>query len=37
MTAHSIRRTRIARLVTLAVALGIWFAPAPGDLTLDQY
>jgi divalent anion:Na+ symporter, DASS family len=28
----SLRRTRLARLATLALALGIWFVPPPGDL-----
>ncbi|HEU4647672.1 MAG TPA: DASS family sodium-coupled anion symporter [Gemmatimonadales bacterium] len=31
------RRTRIARLVTLAIALGIWFAPAPGSLKVQAW
>ncbi|MBS1241691.1 MAG: yflS [Gemmatimonadetes bacterium] len=37
MTAPSLRRKRIARLVTLAIALGIWFAPAPGALTAQAW
>ena len=27
------RRQRIARLIALAVALGIWFVPTPGTLS----
>lgn len=33
MTGPSLLRKRIARVVTLAVALGIWFGPAPDALT----
>jgi divalent anion:Na+ symporter, DASS family len=31
------RRTLIARLLTLAVALGIWFSPVPAGLTLPAW
>ena len=31
------RRARIARAVTLAVALGIWFVPPPGSLTVQAW
>jgi len=31
------RRTRIARVVALAVALAIWFIPPPGDLTAQAW
>jgi DASS family divalent anion:Na+ symporter len=31
------RRTRIARLVALAVALGIWFVPPPGGLKVEAW
>lgn len=37
MGAPTPRRTRIARLVTLAVALGIWFAPPPGNLKVQAW
>jgi divalent anion:Na+ symporter, DASS family len=37
MTAPSLRHKRIARVVTLAVALGIWFGPMPGALTLEAW
>lgn len=37
MAAPTSRRTRIARLVTLAVALGIWFAPPPGNLKVQAW
>lgn len=33
MTTPSLRRTRIARVVSLAVALGIWFVPPPDTLS----
>ena len=33
MTTPSLRRTRIARAISLAVALGIWFVPPPGTLS----
>ena len=31
------RRQRIARLITLAVALGIWFVPPPGTLSAQAW
>jgi len=31
------RRARIARAITLAVALGIWFVPPPGTLTVQAW
>lgn len=31
------RRTRIARAITLAVALAIWFVPPPGDLSVQAW
>jgi divalent anion:Na+ symporter, DASS family len=31
------RRQRIGRLATLAVALGIWFAPPPGNLAVEAW
>ena len=37
MTALSLRRHLIARLVTLAVALGIWFVPPPGNLSVRAW
>jgi DASS family divalent anion:Na+ symporter len=33
----SLRRTRIARLATLVLALGIWFVPPPGDLSVRAW
>jgi DASS family divalent anion:Na+ symporter len=33
VTTPSLRRTRIARVVSLAVALGIWFVPPPDTLS----
>jgi len=33
VTTPSLRRTRIARVVSLAVALGIWFVPPPATLS----
>src|SRR6185436_8706972 len=37
MTTPSLRRQRITRVVTLAVALGIWFTPPPGTLTAQAW
>src|SRR3954468_4214349 len=37
MAAPTLRRTRITRLVALAVALGIWFAPPPATLSAQAW
>ena len=35
--APSMRRTRIARVVALVIALAIWFIPPPGTLTAQAW
>ena len=37
MTTPTARRTRIARVISLAVALGIWFVPPPGTLSSQAW
>src|SRR4051794_34443904 len=37
MAAPTLRRTRITRLVALAVALGLWFVPPPGGLSTEAW
>jgi divalent anion:Na+ symporter, DASS family len=37
VTTTSPRRTRIARVITLAVALAIWFVPPPGRLSVQAW
>src|SRR4051794_1239956 len=37
MAAPTLRRTRITRLVALAVALGLWFVPPPGGLKVQAW
>jgi DASS family divalent anion:Na+ symporter len=37
MTTPELRRKRIMRLVTLAVALGLWFVPPPGGLKVEAW
>src|SRR5262245_42987026 len=35
--AAALRRSRIARVITLAVALAIWFLPPPGALNVQAW
>jgi DASS family divalent anion:Na+ symporter len=37
VTERAGRRTALARLASVAVALGIWFAPIPGGLSLEAW